>query len=653
MRVVVGILFFSLCAHAIEPTPQEDYRRYIESLKRLHEEWESKQTIDMKNPPFAWDTGSNRRMYGSPYQYLLELHLSNPSARRGADFSGILPSSSGGLCSVYSKGGNSDGFCGRSAPPFGSLTGAEAFDSSLWLGARRYISDTSRLPGQFGDKRGAREKARLDDILHANREMSDHLEIRRTEFRATVQDFTEKSLDRVSNEMTREYLPRFQNLVKDTVPAVLAKSPEKAEKIDMRFLENLRDQDDPPHVRTIRTTVQQASGPQRWQQLEPVWRLALARADQMPVSSQRAMERIYSDYFDDNGLVNFHVVSPNTAAFARHVGDSLQTSPHTPQGREIRYQLNRGFVAASESSTPGKKAEAWGAISLIVGADQAYADGASKDARYLLRLGASILDVALGFVPVVGTANDLAQLVHGMATGYDYTGERMTSADYALRGVGLVAGIVGAGSIVKIAGKALQKAFQQGSRIIRRLGVGEKASKVASSSKVTHLAPDIAEIIGHFGEEKASAVLELFSKGSETLQKEGLEKLSRILRDSSIPSEQRLGIVRAFKNGTVVPSTAVGKFANAELREGHFLKHGKDFGAKTAQEYEKRAATFMLGDLSPGVLEKTNSYGDIIRYNVLTDEFGMFSKQGFIRTYYKPDLQIHKLPTHLDYFYAQ
>ena len=50
------------------------------------------------------------------------------------------------------------------------------------------------------------------------------------------------------------------------------------------------------------------------------------------------------------------------------------------------------------------------------------------------------------FVPIVGAINDAAQIVHGMITGYDYTGKRMTLADYALRGVGVIAGTVGFGN---------------------------------------------------------------------------------------------------------------------------------------------------------------------------------------------------------------
>lgn len=58
-----------------------------------------------------------------------------------------------------------------------------------------------------------------------------------------------------------------------------------------------------------------------------------------------------------------------------------------------------------------------------------------------------------------------------------------------------------------------------------------------------------------------------------------------------------------------------------------------------------------LTSLKPeGVLEKVRSNGDIVRYNPSTDEFGVVSSGGSIRTYYKPGPTVHGKDSNLEYF---
>jgi pyocin large subunit-like protein len=52
-------------------------------------------------------------------------------------------------------------------------------------------------------------------------------------------------------------------------------------------------------------------------------------------------------------------------------------------------------------------------------------------------------------------------------------------------------------------------------------------------------------------------------------------------------------------------------------------------------------------------LEKTRTNGDIVRFNPVTNEFGVARADGVIRTYFKPDPAVHGFPTNLDYFKAQ
>lgn len=66
----------------------------------------------------------------------------------------------------------------------------------------------------------------------------------------------------------------------------------------------------------------------------------------------------------------------------------------------------------------------------------------------------------------------------------------------------------------------------------------------------------------------------------------------------------------------------------------HFYKHGTAVGAATRADYEQKADQFIGGPLTLGRLECQRSMGDRVRYNVLTDEFAVVTRAGFIRTYY-------------------
>jgi hypothetical protein len=96
-----------------------------------------------------------------------------------------------------------------------------------------------------------------------------------------------------------------------------------------------------------------------------------------------------------------------------------------------------------------------------------------------------------------------------------------------------------------------------------------------------------------------------------------------------------------------------GGFASDEQLQDHFDRHGGDFGATTPAEYEQQADRFLNDPPGEGVLEKVRPNGDVVRYNPVTDEFGVTQPDGTIRTYFKPDPAVHGYPTNLDYFNAQ
>lgn len=74
-------------------------------------------------------------------------------------------------------------------------------------------------------------------------------------------------------------------------------------------------------------------------------------------------------------------------------------------------------------------------------------------------------------------------------------------------------------------------------------------------------------------------------------------------------------------------------FKHRYSRDNHFERHGDEFSAKTADEYEKMAEKFMYGPLPPGVKECKRTDGVIVRFDPATAAFGTMSKDKRIYTY--------------------
>lgn len=95
------------------------------------------------------------------------------------------------------------------------------------------------------------------------------------------------------------------------------------------------------------------------------------------------------------------------------------------------------------------------------------------------------------------------------------------------------------------------------------------------------------------------------------------------------------------------------RFGSERQLIDHFTRHGTDFGARSAAEYEAQASRFLNGPRNSRMLETVRTNGDIVRYDPATEEFGVLRKDGTIRTYYKPDPSVHGYPSNLDYFLHQ
>lgn len=79
-------------------------------------------------------------------------------------------------------------------------------------------------------------------------------------------------------------------------------------------------------------------------------------------------------------------------------------------------------------------------------------------------------------------------------------------------------------------------------------------------------------------------------------------------------------------------------FRSKSLRDQHYDKHGKDMGFKTVEDYVN-AANDVINN--PDALHKTEKEdGDYVYYVEATNDFVIVSKDGYIRTYFRPDAGI-------------
>lgn len=87
-------------------------------------------------------------------------------------------------------------------------------------------------------------------------------------------------------------------------------------------------------------------------------------------------------------------------------------------------------------------------------------------------------------------------------------------------------------------------------------------------------------------------------------------------------------------------------FCNQFERDIHFAKHGHDFGAADASEYEQMADDFMYGPLGPDTHECTRPLGPTGVQDELRFDFGTHFEAvacivpAFIRTFYTVRIMI-------------
>ena len=86
---------------------------------------------------------------------------------------------------------------------------------------------------------------------------------------------------------------------------------------------------------------------------------------------------------------------------------------------------------------------------------------------------------------------------------------------------------------------------------------------------------------------------------------------------------------------TQIKETRSYSFRNKSLLTEHFNKHGKDLGYQNINDYQKGANKVINNTNSLHKVEKED--GDDLFYLETTNEYVVLSKDGYIRTYFKPD----------------
>lgn len=85
--------------------------------------------------------------------------------------------------------------------------------------------------------------------------------------------------------------------------------------------------------------------------------------------------------------------------------------------------------------------------------------------------------------------------------------------------------------------------------------------------------------------------------------------------------------------------------------EQHFDDHKDEVGARDEAHYEQLASDFLSEERPSNTLECIRKRDRArIRYNCVTQEFGIVTEDGIVQTYFKPDPRFHGKSTNRAYF---
>jgi pyocin large subunit-like protein len=92
-------------------------------------------------------------------------------------------------------------------------------------------------------------------------------------------------------------------------------------------------------------------------------------------------------------------------------------------------------------------------------------------------------------------------------------------------------------------------------------------------------------------------------------------------------------------------------FLDKKALATHHQRHRGEFGWISEEKYAYQADKFLGSPLNVKTqFEGKRSNGDIVRYDRVTDEFGILSSDRHVLTYFKPDVRTHGRASNLEYF---
>jgi RHS repeat-associated protein len=97
-----------------------------------------------------------------------------------------------------------------------------------------------------------------------------------------------------------------------------------------------------------------------------------------------------------------------------------------------------------------------------------------------------------------------------------------------------------------------------------------------------------------------------------------------------------LGELGAAEEGGSLGLSAEESWGNANTLEDHFLRHGADFGATSAEDYASQASEFLQRSQAEGLPTKIDADGVIRVYDPNSNTFGAYNPDGTTRTFFKP-----------------
>ncbi|MCB0416817.1 MAG: hypothetical protein KDD39_04150, partial [Bdellovibrionales bacterium] len=558
-RSILSVLLF-LMGVLIPVTAQEQrpsVRAYVlQQLKAQNEAFEARASIYKPSETLsAFYDRNGGLVFGSPY--LGEIHrlegvkegrlvfdgseyTKKPEESEGAKPSGVLASqaASGAFGMVFAG----DAFFGRTAPPAAYLTGSYSGDKHLFDTAHFYVNHLNFVPGVGSGERGEREKLRLGQVIEEFEKVKKNIADRNGEVAKDLPTFASEILAPASKNFGNTYIDALKASLKYSKDQFAAMETEPAgEKLTLPEVAASPKKGDSAVPKLIQKTIssKETSRLEKWNAIRDAWWVYYGPDSPVPDHAIEGFRRLITENFNQQGLAGHNILGAEGAAVSDKIATQLKTSLQSPEGIEVRYQVNRSLVTLYGTTSDEAKSEGMGGLAMSLGADQAFADGDYDSGRRLLKAAATAVDIGLGFLPVAGAVNDALQIIHGMATGRDYTGEEMAWFDYGLRGVGVVVGIVGAGGpakhAVKLAGKEITSAFVSGANLVKRLRLRGVMAEAISKSK--SIAAGLTDVIGTAfkgvddADELYSGVshtINLLGTSGRQLNNEALYRLSRM-----------------------------------------------------------------------------------------------------------------------------